>query len=318
MSKAFDHQQLTVFFRGEFVPFSEATISIANTGFMYGLGVFTGMRVHVNPSNGKLYLFRPDAHYKRFYNSCKLLRYNGFTDNVSCEDFVAMLTKLVRINNVKQDSYIRVTNFSDENLVTPKLIDYKDSLCAFLYPLGDYVPTGGMRCKVSSWTRADDNAVPARAKINGLYVNTAFAKTEALTNGYDEAIFLDSRGHVVEGSAENLFLVRDSKLITPPVSDNILEGVTRGTIIELALGLGLDVVERSIDRSELYCADEILLTGTGAQVSPVIEVDGVKVGTGSIGDIGGELQKLYSAVVRGEDSRYSQWLVDIYGEEDGS
>lgn len=305
----FDHEKLKVFFRGEIVPFDKAVISVANTGFLYGLGIFTGMRAHLRGDD--LFLFRPKCHFKRLQQSCKLFRYENFLKDYDYEKFLGILKELFSVNNIKEDTYIRVTNFSDENKISPKFIGYRDTLAIYLYPLGDYVPTTGMRCKVSSWRRVDDNAMPARAKINGSYVNTAFAKTEALLDGYDEAIFLDQNNHVVEGSAENIFIVINEQLITPPPSSPILEGITRSTVIELAISEGLKVIEREIDRSELYKADEVLLTGTGARVSPVIEIDKIKVGDGSIGPVGRLMQERYSQVTRGELSQFKDWVVRI-------
>ena len=310
----FDHEKLKVFFRGKIVDFEQATISIANTGFLYGLGVFTGMRAHYNESKDRLYIFRPREHFERFSFACKLCRYGGFLENYDYQKFLSILVTLIRVNQMRKDVYIRVTNFTDENKISPKFLDYNDSLSAFLYPLGDYVPVSGMRCKVSSWTRVDDNVMPARAKLNGAYVNTCFAKDEALRLGFDEAIFLDTRGHVVEGSAENIFLVINEQLVTPPRSDNILEGITRQSIIDIAKDIGLDVVERSIDRTELYKADEVFLTGTGAKVSPVIEIDSYPVGTGEVGDVSKQLQDIYFSAVLGDQEKYSSWLVDAYDE----
>ena len=307
----FDHETLKVYFRGEIVDFSKATISVCNSGFLYGLGVFTGIRAHFNEKQGKLYIFRPDAHYARFYQSCKLFRYTGFTDHYDYPRFLKVLVDLLKVNSIREDAYIRVSNFTDENRITPKFVTYKDSLTVFLYPLGDYVPTGGMRCMVSSWTRVEDNSIPARSKTHGGYVNTAFAKTEALKNGFDEAIFLDKNGHVVEGSAENIFLVIDGKLVTPPVSDNILEGITRKSVMEIAADKGIPVVERTVDRSELYRADEVFLTGTGAKVSPVTEIDFYKIGDGTVGKISKSIQETYFAAVRGELPQYHSWIVEV-------
>lgn len=308
----FNHEQLKVYFRGEIVDFKDATVSISNTGFMYGLGVFTGIRAHYNDSLDKLFIFRPEEHFRRLQNSCKLCNYTGFLENYDFKKFIGVLGSLIQANNIREDAYIRVTNFTDENRISPRFVDYKDSFSAFLYPLGDYVPTGGMKCKVSSWTRIEDNAIPARAKFNGAYINTAFAKTEALRAGFDEAIVLDSRGHVVEGSAENIFLLIQGKLVTPPVTDNILEGVTRMSVMQIARDLGLEVVERSIDRTELYLAEEIFLTGTGAKVSPVVQVDSYKVGSGAVGELGAKIQKIYFEAVRGERKEYRSWLCDAY------
>ena len=308
----FNHEELKVFCRGKFVDFKDATLSIANTAFLYGLAVFTGMRAHYNEEEQKLFLFRPQEHFERLQNACKLCHYKNFLRDYTYESFLGMLRELVQMNKVREDLYIRVTNFTDQNTITPKFFYYEDALCAFLYPLGNYVPTSGMRCMVSSWTRIEDNAIPARAKFNGAYINTAFAKTEALMRGFDEAIMLDARGHVVEGSAENLFLVSKGTLITPPVNDNILEGITRATIIDLARSESIPVVERSIDRTELYRADEVFLTGTGAQVSPVVEIDGYTVGKSKgVGPISKQLQELYFATVRGRVSKFRHWLEEV-------
>lgn len=307
----FNHEELQVFFRDKIVPFNQATLSIANTGFMYGLGVFSGIRAHINEEQKKLYIFRPEEHFIRLRNACRMCYYENFLNNFSYERFLKVLVDLLLVNKMREDVYIRVQNFTDENRVTPKFVTYKDSFCAFLYPLGDYVPTGGMRCTVSSWDRINDNAIPARGKINGAYVNTAFAKTEAIRRGYDEAIFLNQHGNVVEGSAENFFIIRNGDLITPPASDNILEGITRKSVMEIAADLGIKVIERSISRSELYFADEIFLTGTGAKVSPVTEIDGVPISSGVVGPISEKLQETYFAAARGELERYKKWLVPV-------
>jgi branched-chain amino acid aminotransferase len=181
-------------------------------------------------------------------------------------------------------------------------------------PFGNYVEVdGGIRCMVSSWRRIDDNVAPARAKITGIYVNSALAKTEAMENGFDEAIMLTQDGHVCEGSAENIFLIRDGKVFTPPTSDNILEGLTRLAMMELLRKeLDMEVVERSIDRSELYIADEIFLCGTGAQISPVIDVDRRPIGDGQVGPVVSQLQKLYFDIVRGRSAKYRNWLTPVY------
>ena len=307
----FNHEELKVFFRGKFVDFKDGTISISNTGFMYGLGVFTGIRGHFSKEQNKLFIFRPDAHFARLHYSCKLFRYSNFLETYDYPKFLGILKELIRCNNIHEDTYIRVTNFSDENRVTPKFV-YKDSLCAFLYPLGDYVPVAGMRCAVSSWTRVEDNAIPARPKTQGGYVNTAFAKSEALMNGFDEAIFLNQRGNVVEGSAENVFIVINGSIITPPVSDNILEGITRDTVLQIARDLKIPCVERSIARSELYRADEIFLSGTGAKVSPVTEIDRYQVADGKVGPISQKIQDTYFRAVKGELKQYADWVVDAY------
>ncbi len=308
----FDHTKLQVYHRDAFVDFTKATISIGNTGFLYGLGAFTGMRAHYNKAQKQLYLFRPQDHYNRLVGSAKLCRFNDFLKNYSYKKFLGIIKKLLSTNDIHEDSYIRVSLFVDEVAIGPKFGKYHDSMSAYLFPLGDYVPTQGMRCMVSSWRRVEDDSLPARAKLHGAYVNTAFAKTEALENGFDEAIFLNREGEVIEGSAENIFIVRDGVLITPPVNDNILEGITRRSVVTIAHHENISVVERSIDRSELYMCDEVFLTGTGARVSPVVEVDRVAVGNGKIGAISQKIQKIYTDAVIGNNQKYLNWLVAVY------
>jgi len=308
----FKHTDLKVYFRGEFVEFKDANISIGNTAFLYGLGVFTGMRAHYNKKEDQLYIFRPQDHYKRFKNSCKLCKFNGFIDNYDYQKFLDIIKELLKTNNIKQDAYIRVSEFVDEVKIGPKFGAYKDSLMMFLYPMGDYVPTGGMKCKISSWTRIEDNAIPARAKLHGAYVNTAFAKSEALEEGYDEALVMDRNGHIVEGSAENFFMVRDGKIITPPPSANILEGITRKSVMQIAADLDYEVIERNIDRTEVYFADEVFLSGTGAKVSPVVKIDSYQIGDGKPGKISQAIQGKYFSLVKGEDLKYKDWLEEVY------
>ncbi|EKD76608.1 MAG: hypothetical protein ACD_43C00049G0002 [uncultured bacterium] len=308
----FDFRQCQVYFRDKFVPFSEANVSIANVAFLYGLGAFTGIRAHYNTTEKQLYLFRPADHFKRFRHACQLCMFNQFVQNYSVDRFIEVIVDLLRKNNIKQDAYLRVSAFVDDESIGVQWNGYKDSLAIFAFPLGDYIPTTGMKCKISSWRRVDDNAIPARGKINGAYANTAFAKTEAVLAGYDEALVMDHNGHVVEGSAENFFIVRDGVIITPPVSDNILEGVTRKTILQIAKDNNLPIQERSVDRTELAFADEVFLTGTGARVSPVIQVDQYIIGDGKIGPISAILQKIYSDLVYGELKQYQEWVTPVY------
>jgi len=302
---------LKVYFKNKFINFDKATVNIANTSFLYGLGVFTGMRAHYNETEKQLYVFRPQDHYKRLKNSCTICQMNHFIKDYSYNKFLKIILKLLKINKINQDVYIRVSVFIDDNAIGPKFGFYKDALAIYLYPLGDYVPTDGMKCQTSSWRRIEDNAIPARTKVFGAYVNTAFAKTEALQNGYDEAIVLDNIGHVVEGSAENIFIVRDNQIITPPITDNILEGVTRKTVMEIAQDEGIPVIERSIDRTELYIADEVFFSGTGAKVSPVTQIDNYKINNGKIGPISKKIQKTYFDAVKGKIEQYKKWVMPI-------
>lgn len=306
-----NHEKSSVYFRGNILPFEEANLSICNTGFLYGLGVFTGMRINHNPATDKMYIFNPKPHFERLVNAAKLMHYENFLANYTYDKFLQVIKELVTANQIKENTYVRFQIFTDENKLTPKLVGYKDSTCAFLYPVGDYVSQTGMRCMVSSWTRVEDNSIPARAKINGSYVNSALAKTIIVKQGYDEAIFLDKSGHVVEGSAENIFLIKGDTFLTPPPYESILEGITRGTVIELARDLGYKVEERPIDRSELYRVDEIFMTGTAAKIAPVVEVDSYLIGNGKPGKITTKIQELYSQISIGNVDNYLHWIEEV-------
>lgn len=298
------------FLEGKVVPLEEAKISIQTHAFLYGTAVFEGIRAYWVPDEEDLLIFRPREHYERLVESGKILRMRSpYTVDEMCEITVDIL----RRNGDRQDTYIRPILYKSNLEIGPKLAGLKDDFLLFTVPMGDYVDTQrGLRVRVSSWRHTSDNALPPRAKVNGAYVNAALAKTEALDDGYDEAIFLTSEGHVSEGSAMNLFLVRRGKLITPPVTDEILEGITRETVIRLATeDLGLEVVEREVDRTELYVAEELFFVGTGAQVSPVTEVDRRPVGDGQVGPISKKIQALYFDVVRGKVPKYRRWCLSV-------
>jgi branched-chain amino acid aminotransferase len=233
----------------------------------------------------------------------------------SNDELIRWSAEILRRNDARTDTYIRPFVFVSAEEIGVRLHGMEQSFLIYTAPLGDYLPMDdGIRCMVSTWRRISDGAIPARAKISGSYINSALAKSEALDNGYDEAIMLTHDGHVSEGSAENLFMLRDGVFSTPSVTEDILEGITRKPIIDLIRDeLGLQVVERTIDRTELYTCDELLLCGTGAQVSPVIEVDRRAVGNGRVGRHTSQLQDLYFRAVRGEDPRYRDWLTPVYG-----
>ncbi|MFC1930574.1 branched-chain amino acid transaminase, partial [Chloroflexota bacterium] len=222
--------------------------------------------------------------------------------------------ELMEKNGYREDMYIRPLAYKSSEQVGVRLHNLEDSFCVFVVPFGNYLDvTKGIRCCTSTWRRIDDTVIPARAKITGLYVNSALAKTEAFENGYEEAILLTHDGHVSEGSGENIFIVSGNKLITPPVYDNILKGITRDTVITLARDeLGIETVERSIDRSELYIIDECFMTGTAAHVTPVTEIDHHKVGNGEVGVISSKLQELYFGIVRGKNKKYGNWCTPVY------
>ncbi|MFC1483243.1 branched-chain amino acid transaminase [Candidatus Margulisiibacteriota bacterium] len=298
------------FFEGKIVPFDQAKVSIMTHSFNYGTGVFEGIRAYWNEKQNTIFILKMKEHYERLLRSAKILRMDI---KQSIMELCDITVELVKKHSYKEDIYIRPIVYKSDLFIGVKLNDLKNDLCIYCAPFGAYVDIEkGVKVKVSSWRRVDDSCMPARGKIIGIYVNSAFSKTEALMHGYDEAIVLNNDGHISEGSAENIFFVRDNKLITPPVNANILEGITRTAIIDLAKKeLGIEVIERQVDRSELYVSDEIFFTGTGAQISPIIEVEGIKVGDGKPGKITKDLQKIYFKAVKGEDKKYADWLTPV-------
>ncbi|MBI2888115.1 MAG: branched-chain amino acid transaminase [Chloroflexi bacterium] len=299
------------YFRKQFVPLAEAKIGVMTHAFNYGTAVFEGVRGNWNPEERQLYLFRMREHFERFTRSCRILKIElPYTVDEYCE----ITSKLVEMCGYQEDIYVRPLGYKSSEAVGVRLHDLEDDFLLFVTPFGPYLDVeAGIRCGTSSWRRIDDNVIPARAKVTGLYVNSALAKTEANENGYDEAIMLTHDGHVSEGSGENIFIIMGNQLITPPVSDNILVGITRESVMLMAREeLGMETVERTIDRSELYIADECFMTGTAAHVSPVLEVDHRKVGDGGIGPRTARLQKLYFDAIRGKMPKYLRWCTPVY------
>jgi branched-chain amino acid aminotransferase len=301
----------TAFLRGEFVPMEDAKIGVMTHAFNYGTAVFEGIRGNWNAEQEQLYLFKVRAHFERLRQSAKIMRMElKYTDN----ELVEITNDLARRNGYNEDIYIRPIVYKSSEAVGVRIHNLDDDFLLFVTPFGAYLdPDAGVRCMTSSWRRIDDTMIPARAKVSGLYVNNAMAKTEAELNGFDEAIMLNSDGHVSEGSGENIVIIRNGKLISPPETDNILEGITLDTAIEVARNqLGLDVERRSIDRSELYIADEIFMTGTAAHVTPVTEVDRVPIGDGKAGPISSQLQQTYFDMITGQLPQYSDWISPVY------
>jgi branched-chain amino acid aminotransferase len=299
------------YFRGRFVRMAEANISIATHALHYGTGVFEGIRAYETPDHGELYLLKLPEHFRRMVLSCRIARIDpGHTVEEMCE----ITRELVRRNGFREDIYIRPIAFKATPTIGLRLRGLEDAFAVFCLPLKEYIDSsGGLHCCVSSWVRPDDNALPVRAKITGAYINACLASDDARANGFDEAILLTADGHVSEAASANLFMVRDGELITSLRSDAILEGITRGAVIELAREMGIPVVERTIDRTELYVADELFFTGTALQIAPIVRVDHRPVGEGVPGPITLRLQEAYARIVRGEDPRHADWLSPVYG-----
>lgn len=300
-----------VYFNKQFVPLSEARISIRTNALHYGTGVFEGIRAYWNPKEQQLFAFKLPEHYERMVNNCKVMKLKLDHD---MKELCAITVDLLRRNQPKEDTYIRPIAYLSSEGLGPKLIGYETGFAIYTIPLGEYIDTSvGIKVGFSSWRRISDNTIPARCKVTGGYVNSALARTEAMEQGYDEAIFLTQDGFISEGSAENIFLIRGGTLITPDLSADILEGITRQVLIELSREeLGLEVIERSVGRSELYLCDEAFLCGTGAQVSPIIEVDRRPLSNGKIGPVTSKIQQLYFQVVKAEHEKYQHWCTPVY------
>jgi branched-chain amino acid aminotransferase len=302
------------FFKGQIVPIEEAKVSIMTHGLNYGTGCFEGIRAYWNEEDEQLYVFRMAEHYERMHRSCRIVRIEL---PYSVGELNEITLGLLRKEGYRQDIYVRPLAYKADELIGVRLHDLTDEFAMFAMPFGRYIEKEeGAHVCISAWRRVDDNEVPARAKITGGYINSAFAKTDAVLSGYDEALVLTQTGHISEGSAENFFMVRDGHLVTPPVTSNILEGVTRDTIIELAREeMGLETVERSIDRSEIYICDEAFLCGTGVQVAAITQVEHRPIGTGTIGPVVTHLRALYFDVVKGKNPKYRHWCAPVYEHE---
>ncbi len=298
------------YFKGEIVPYSEAKVGVLTHALNYGTGVFGGVRAYKNDENGKLYLFRPYDHYKRFLNSAKMLLMDF---DETPESMTRHTIDLIKKSGYTEDVYIRPLAFLSEEMIGVKLHDVKSDFSIVALPFGKYVSNDtSAHVTVSSWRRLDDNVIPARGKISGAYANSAFIKTDAVRSGFDEALVLTQDGHLSEGSAENVFMVRDNVLYTPSVNQNILEGITRRSVMELAAEeLGIEVVERAIDRTEIYICDELFMTGTAAQVTAITKVDHRPVGTGEMGPVAAKLRELFFDIVRAKNPEYAAWNVEI-------
>ncbi|MCL4531299.1 MAG: branched-chain amino acid transaminase [Chloroflexi bacterium] len=298
------------FFEGKIVPLADAKINIATHGFLYGTAVFGGIRGYWNEEKKRLFVFRPYDHYRRLLHSAHMMAMSTSYDE---ESLIELTLEVLRADNYQQDVYMRPTFYKSDLGIGVRLHDLKDEFCLFTMPYEKYVKNDtNAHVTISSWRRIDDNMIPARGKVAGAYANSALIKTDANRAGFDEALVLDQNGHISEGSAMNVFMIRDGVVITPPVTDNILEGITRKSAIELLRNeMGLQVVERSIDRTEVSIADEFFMTGTAAQIMAVTKVDHRPIGRGEMGPITAKLRDLYDGVLRAKNPKYAHWNVAV-------
>jgi branched-chain amino acid aminotransferase len=299
-----------VVYNGKIVPESEVSISIRSKVFNYGLGCFEGIRAYYSESDDQLYAFRLDDHYKRLLQSCKALNINI---PYTFEELSSLTLELLKKNNCKTTTYIRPVAYKGGENIGPTLLDDDNRLVIYTQPLGSYTGKTELKVAVTSWQRIEDNMLPPRTKATAAYLNSALASLEVKSKGYDEAIFLTNNGHICEGPGENVFIFKKGKLITPPPCDNILEGITRETVMELAeKELGLTVVERSISRNELYASDEVFFSGTAMEVTPVVEVDDRVIGDGTQGEVSKKIKDLFFDITTNKNPKYSKYCTPIY------
>jgi branched-chain amino acid aminotransferase len=304
-----DHN-LICYFNGAYMRLGDAKVGILTHALHYGTGVFEGIRAHWNEAQRQLYVLRPGEHYERWKRNCGVLRIDV---PMSPKQLTEITLELMRRNRFETNVYVRPLAYKCAERVGV-LPDDQDAYAIVALPFGEYLHSAnGLHAGVSSWRRIEDNAIPARAKICGAYVNSALASEEARSSGFDEAILLNESGHVAEGATCNLFMVRDRKLITPGVYDNVLEGITRNTVMQLAgREMRLEVVERSIDRSELLVCDEAFFTGTAVGLAPIVRINHRLVRDGAIGPVTRGMQKLYADAVHGRLHDYMDWLAPVY------
>ena len=300
------HQFLPyAWFNGECIPFAEAKISIATHALHYGTAAFGGMRAIPNPSDkNEFLLFRTDKHIKRLTQSAKFLLTELKEDYVS-----NALEKIIKINKPDKPIYIRPFVYTSDLGIAPRLHNIETNFFIYCIELGDYLSPDGVTCRMSSWSRQEDRSLPLRGKISGAYITSSLAKTEASLSGFDEALLLNSRGKVSEASGMNLFIVRDGDLITPGVDQDILEGITRASVIEIARSMGLNVIERPVDKTELFIADEVFLTGTAAKITPIKQIESTKL----VGDrtIMKKLKSKLIEITEGRSKDYDSWITRI-------
>jgi branched-chain amino acid aminotransferase len=299
------------FFNGEYVDESEMVLPIRAKVIQYGLGVFEGVRAYWNADENQLYVFRAAEHFQRIMNSCKIMR---LTSEYSVDQLVEVSKEILKANNIKTNTYLRPIFYHGSTKLSPVFEDGDTEFAMYCMPLNDYLDTTkAIHVAISSWNRVPDNCIPARAKPTGIYINSALARDEANKNGFAEAILLSDDGSVSEGSGEHIFLVRNGVLYSPPSTQDNLEGITRLTVIEIATKvLGLKFVEKRINRSELYTADELFFTGTGAEVTPIGSVDRRSVGNGEVGDLTRKIQTAFFDVTYGRNKDYKHWLTPVY------
>lgn len=293
---------------GRLVPFEQANVSIASSAVLYGLSVYTVF--HVAKTDRGLLAFRLAEHFKRLQDSAKIIGLEPPKERWSYDEFVSLTHELLAANTIETDVFVRASIHVTELLPGTRSRGLNTGLSMFIYDAAPIVPRSGARLKTSLWRRVPDTSIPSRAKVNGAYVNSVLARQDAIDSGYDDCIFLDNSGHVCELSAANIFMVRDGKLYTPDTYSDLLEGINRRSVLQMARDLDIPAVERSIDLTELYVADEVFICGTSAFLTPVLEIDARPIAT-KAGPITTRLQKIHEAALHGTDKTYAKWLTQV-------
>ena len=301
------------FFEGQIVPIERAQVSITTHAFNYGTGAFGGLRGYWNADERQMYVFRPLDHFERLLNSASLLR---MAFDYTPADLTRILLELLNAEGFDENCYIRPLVYKSEKRLGVTLLNLACEFAMFAQPSGNFVVRNddeGLHVCVSGWRRLDDNAIPARGKIVGAYVNSCLIKSDAQLVGYDDALVLDQEGHISEFSGANVFIIRKGQVITPPITANILEGITRNTAITLLRDTrGMEVIERPIDRTEAYLAEEMFMCGTGAQIAGVSRIEHRQIGIGRVGPVTAQLRALFAEVVTGRVPEYHDWLMPVY------
>lgn len=303
-------EKMFTFYQGEFIEEEKIKISIRSKIFNYGLGCFEGIRAYWNEIEEQLYVLKLEEHYKRLLNSCKVFNLNI---PYTCEELGGVTVELLKKNNARGNNYIRPVVYKGSESPFPTLSDQDNRVVIYCQDVSGLKQKEAYRVGISNWKKMDDNMIPIRVKPCGGYINSALAAFEAESNGFDDALLLTYEGNVAEGTSENIFILKNDTLVTPPLSDNILEGITRKIVFDIAAAyLNMDVVERSITRNELFDADEIFYTGTAIEIMPVIEIDHRMIGTGAVGAVSEKIRKVYHQIVRGEDKKYRNSITTVY------
>jgi branched-chain amino acid aminotransferase len=293
------------YFENQFIPFENAKLSIATHALHYGTGAFGGLRGIPDPNNPQqILLFRLDRHCKRLSQSAKLLHFDLSADFIQTK-----ITEFVEKNQPQTSFYIRPFLYTSDLGITPRLHNIEKSFFIFGMELGDYLSPDGVKCRISSWLRQEDRSLPLRGKISGAYIASSLAKTEAVESGFDEAILLNTQGKVSEASGMNIFVVRNGQIFTPGFDQDILEGITRDSVIQVARDLNYEVIERPIDKSELFIADEVFLSGTAAKVTPIKQIENYQLS--SHHPITDTLKEKITAITENRDPKYQDWVFTI-------